>query len=126
MLLLGIFASFALILAAVGIYGLIAYSITQRTQELGIRIALGAQRRDVLRLVLRQGTRLTLFGLALGVAAALGITRLMTSLLFGTSPTDPLTFAGVAGLLVFVALLACFIPARRATRIDPLVALRYE
>jgi len=126
MLLLGIFASFALILAAVGIYGLIAYSITQRTQELGIRIALGAQRRDVLRLVLRQGTRLTLFGLALGVAAALGITRLMTSLLFGTSPTDPLTFAGVAVLLVFVALLACFIPARRATRIDPLVALRYE
>src|SRR5438132_4836316 len=107
-------------------YGLIAYSVTQRIQELGIRIALGAQRRDVLRLVLGQGTRLTLLGLALGIAAALGITRLITSLLFGTSPTDPLTFAGVAGLLVFVALLACFIPARRATRIDPIVALRYE
>ncbi|PYT43133.1 MAG: hypothetical protein DMG47_14445 [Acidobacteria bacterium] len=126
MLLLGLFATFALVLAAVGTYGLIAYSVTQRIQELGIRIALGAQRRDVLRLVLGQGTRLTLLGLALGIAAALGITRLMTSLLFGTSPTDPLTFAGVAGLLVFVALLACFIPARRATRIDPIVALRYE
>jgi len=126
MLLLGLFATFALVLAAVGLYGLIAYSVTQRIQELGIRIALGAQRRDVFRLVLGQGTRLTLIGLALGVVAALGITRLMTSLLFGTSPTDPLTFAGVAGLLVCVALLACFIPARRATRIDPLVALRYE
>jgi putative ABC transport system permease protein len=126
MLLLGIFAAFALVLAAVGIYGLIAYSVTQRTQELGIRIALGAQRRDVLRLVLGQGTRLTLFGLVLGIAAAIGITRLMASLLFDISATDPLTFAGVAALLAFVALLACFIPARRATRVDPIVALRYE
>jgi putative ABC transport system permease protein len=126
MLVLGVFATLALVLACVGIYGVIAYSVTQRTQEFGIRMALGANRRDVFRLVFGQGGRLILLGTGLGIVAALIITRLMATLLFGISATDPLTFAAVALLLALVALAACYIPARRATRVDPIVALRYE
>jgi putative ABC transport system permease protein len=126
MLVLGVFAALALVLACVGIYGVIAFSVLQRTQEFGIRMALGANQRDVLRLVLGQGTRLTLLGIGLGIIAALAVTRLMATLLFGISATDALTFTAVALLLALVALGACYIPARRATRVDPIVALRYE
>lgn len=120
------FAALALLLAAVGIYGVISYSVRQRTHELGIRVALGAQRRDVLKLILTQGLKLTVLGVVLGLGAAAMLTRWMETLLFNVRPTDPLTFTIIALVLLLVALLACYIPARRATKVDPLVALRCE
>jgi putative ABC transport system permease protein len=125
-LLLGIFAFIALALATVGIYGVMAFSVTQRTHEIGIRMALGAERGDVLGLVVRQGARLTAAGVIVGLAGAWGLTRFLTSFLFGVHPIDFGTYAEVSIVLASVSLLACYLPARRATRVDPTVALRYE
>jgi putative ABC transport system permease protein len=125
-LLLGVFASVAFVIATVGIYGVISYAVSQRTQEIGIRMALGAQSSDVLRMVVMRGIRLALVGVALGLAAAFALTRFMRNLLFEVSATDPATFALIAFLLVAVALIASYIPARRAAEVDPLQALRDE
>ena len=124
--LLGLFAGFAVLLAGVGLYGLIAYTVTQQTHEIGIRMALGAQPRDVLRMVLIRGGRMALAGIAVGLVASLGLIRVISNLLFGVTATDPITYAGVSGLLLGIALVACYLPARRAMRVDPIVALRYE
>jgi putative ABC transport system permease protein len=126
MLLFGVFAFIAMILASIGIYGVMSYSVTQRTHELGVRIALGAQSRQILKLVVVNGMALAAIGMALGLIVSFALTRLMKGFLFGVSATDPLTFIVIPSLLMTIALLACWIPARRATKVDPMMALRYQ
>ena len=126
MLLLSTFAVLALVLAAVGILGVVSYSVAQRTQEIGIRMALGAQKKDVLNLIVRGNMAWVLLGIALGIGGSIGLTRLLEKLLYGVRPGDPVVLAAVSAILAGVALLASYLPARRATKVDPMVALRYE
>jgi predicted lysophospholipase L1 biosynthesis ABC-type transport system permease subunit len=126
MRILGLFAGLAVMLAVVGIYGVMSYSVNERTHEIGVRMALGAQREDVLGMVTKLGLKLTGVGVGIGILLAFGLTRLMSSILYGVKPSDPTTYAAVGLGLVFVAMLACLVPARRATKVDPMVALRYE
>jgi putative ABC transport system permease protein len=126
MRILGLFAGLAVMLAVVGIYGVMSYSVNERTHEIGVRMALGAQRANVLGLVTKLGLKLTGIGVGIGILLALGLTRLMSTILYGVKPSDPITYAAVALGLGCVAMLACFIPARRASKVDPMVALRYE